>query len=59
MFGNHRPTSDGFGWLADDGPLLVLFGSSLPSQKQKNVVRVGQPLATRSGSAHVTTILFR
>ena len=37
MMGRHLPASD-------DGPLIVLFGSSLPSYK-KNVVRVGHPLA--------------
>ena len=38
-------------WRVDDGPLLVLFGSSFLSSK-KNVVRVGPPLAKLSGSAH-------
>ena len=41
-----------FRWRADDDPLLVIFGSSLPEQKQtkttKNVVRVGPPLANLS-----------
>ena len=41
----------------DDGPLLVLFGSSCPlsnHQKQKkNIARVGPPLAKLSGSSHV------
>ena len=33
-----------FCWWADDGPLLVLFGSSLPSSaKRKKKVRVGLP----------------
>ena len=44
-------------WWADDGPLLVLFGSSLPSLKKS----IGPPLAKFSGSVHVIdidTILF-
>ena len=28
--GNHRHASETFRWRADDGPLLVIFGSSLP-----------------------------
>ena len=44
-----------FRWRANDGPLLVLFGSSLPSSKRNkknNIVRVGPPLAKLSGSVH-------
>ena len=43
-----------FGWRADDGPLLVVFGSSLPSSTKQttNNVRVGAPLTKRSGSPH-------
>ena len=45
-----------FHWRADDGPLLVLFGSSFPlsknKQKKKNIVRVGPPLAKISECAH-------
>ena len=40
---------------ADDGPLLVLIGSSLPSsstKREKKLVRIGLTLAKRSGSAH-------
>ena len=38
---------------ADDGPLIEVFGSSLPSQKKdKSVVKVGPPLTKFSGSAH-------
>ena len=35
-------------------PLIVVFGSSLPSskKKKKNVVKVGPPLTKLSGSAH-------
>ena len=42
-------------WWADDGPLIVVFGSSQPSTtkiKEKNVVKVGAPLTKFSGSAH-------
>ena len=38
-------------WRAHNGPLIVLFGSYLPSST-KNVVKVGQPLTKLSGSAH-------
>ena len=46
----HKATEPAF----DDGPLLVLFESSLPSSnnKQTNIVGVGPPLAKISGSAH-------
>ena len=34
-----------FRWWADDGPLIVVFGSSLPSSTiKKNVVNAGPPL---------------
>ena len=36
----------------DNGPLLVVFGSSLPSSTKKNNVRVGPSLIKFSGSAH-------
>ena len=43
-----------FCWRADDGPLIVVFGSSLPSsnQKKKKKVKVGPLLTKLSGSAH-------
>ena len=45
-----------FRWRANDRPLLVVFGSSLPSStkksNKKNVVRIGPPLTKLSGSAH-------
>ena len=42
-----------FRWRADDGPLKVGLGSSLPSSTLKtNVVKVGSPLTKHSGSAH-------
>ena len=42
-----------FCWLADDGPLIVVFGSSLPSSKKKQQrCQVGPPLTKLSGSAH-------
>ena len=48
-------------WRANDDPLIVVFGSSLPlstkkkkkKKKRKNVVKVGPPLTKLSGSAHV------
>ena len=42
-----------FRWRADDGPLKVGLGSSLPlSTLKTNVVKVGSPLTKHSGSAH-------
>ena len=42
-----------FCWRADDGPLKMGLGSSLPSSTLKtNVVKVGSPLTKHSGSAH-------
>ena len=42
-----------FRWRADDGPLKVGLGSSLPSSTLKtNVVKVGSPLTKLSGSAN-------
>ena len=40
--------------ITDDGPLLVLFVSSVPSsmKTKKNVVRLVPPLAHLSRSAH-------
>ena len=65
---NVRPTSArqrnaikmAFRCWTDDGPLIVVIGSFLPSSTQKNkkqkqkknVVKVGPPLAKLSGSAH-------
>ena len=40
-----------FHWRADDGPLIVVFGSSLPSSTKKNFVKVGL-LTKLSGPAH-------
>ena len=60
MLCRHRHTSEtpfnAFRWRADDDPLIVVLGSSLPSstkQEKKNVVKVGPPLTKPSGSAHV------
>ena len=39
---------------ADDGPLIVVLGSSLPSSTKKNIVKVGPPLTKLSGSTHVS-----
>ena len=57
MFGHHRHASEtplAFRWRADDGPLIVVLGSSLPSSTKKNVC-VGPPLTKLSGSAHDIT----
>ena len=35
MLGHHRPASDRFRWRADDGPFIVIFGSSIPSSTGK------------------------
>ena len=40
-----------FRWRTDDGPFIVVFGSSLPSSTKKPV-KVGPPLSILSGSAH-------
>ena len=43
-----------FYWRADDGPLQVELGSSLPSStKKKYVVKIGSSLTKLSGSVHV------
>ena len=59
MLGHHEHASKmPFKWHfaggADDGPLIVVFGSSLPSSTKKNPknVKVGPPLIKFSGSAH-------
>ena len=41
-----------FRWRADDGPLTLVSGSSLPSSNKKNFVKVGPPLTKLPGSAH-------
>ena len=41
-----------FPWRADDGPILVVFGSSLPHQLKKTLVKCGPPLTKLSGSAY-------
>ena len=38
-------------WQADDAPLLVVLGTSLPPSTKTKVVRVGPPLTKLSGSA--------
>ena len=56
MLGHHRHASETFRWRADDIPLILAFGSSLPSQtkdEKKNVVKVGPTLTKLSGYAHV------
>ena len=55
-FGRHRPATNR--WLADDGPPIVVFRSSLPSSTKKqtnkvSVVRVGPPLTKLSIPVHV------
>ena len=57
MLGIHRHASEtplmAFRWRADNGPLKVGLGSSLPPSTLKtNVVKVGSPLTQLSGSAH-------
>ena len=57
MLGIHQHASEtplmAFRWRADDGPLKVGHGSSLPPSTLKtNVVKVGPPLTKLSGSAH-------
>ena len=42
-----------FHWRADDGPLIVVFGSSLPSSPNKKNQSWTPPLTKLSGSAHV------
>ena len=45
-----------FRWRADDGPLIVVFGSSVPSSTKmfiKQDLNFGSPMTKRSGSAHV------
>ena len=48
MLGHHRHASKTpFKWRccrADDGPLIVVFGYSLPSSKIKKIIKVGPPL---------------
>ena len=40
-----------FAGVPDDGPLIVVLESSLPSSAKK-IVKVGPPLTKLSGSAH-------
>ena len=54
MFGHHRHAEQNailmaFRWWADDGPILVVFGSTHLLKKKK----VAPPLKKLSGSAHV------
>ena len=42
-----------FHWRADDGPLIVVIGSSLPSSPNKKSQSWTPPLTKLSGSAHV------
>ena len=45
-----------FRWRANDGKLIMVFGSFLPSstKEKNNVVTVGPPLTNLSGSTHAT-----
>ena len=55
MLGHHRQASEApFRWRANDGPLIVVFGSSLLSSTKKNPpkTKVGPPLTKVSGSMH-------
>ena len=47
-----------FRWQADDGPRIVIFGSSLPSSTKKNVVKVETPLTKLFRSAHAVYVLY-
>ena len=48
MLSHHLHLSEiAFCWRAEDGPLIVVFGSSLPSIKKKNAVKVG-PLSDKT-----------
>ena len=48
-----NPIYMAFCWWADDGPLIVVFQSSLPISTKKNPVKVGPHLTKISGSGHV------
>ena len=56
MEGHHRHANEtpimAFRWCADNGPLIVVLGSSIPSSTKKKVVEVRPHLTKRSGSAH-------
>ena len=56
LLSNTGPDPLAFHWRADEGPLIVVFGSSLPSSNKKNVVEVGPPLTKLPVSAHVLGI---
>ena len=62
MLGHHGHASETvFRWQADDGPLIVVFRSSLPSSIKKNTktpVKVGTPLTKWSGSGHAILIVY-
>ena len=47
-----------FCWRADDGLLIVVFGSCLPSSAKKKVVKVGTLRKKLSGSVHKILILY-
>ena len=56
---NHKATKPVFNvgptsarWQTDDGPLIVVFVSFLPSSTKKEIFKVGPTLAKLSGSAH-------
>ena len=60
MFGHHWNASEtpfkiemAFRWRANDGPLIAVFGSYIPSStKKKNVIKFAPPLTKLSGSTH-------
>ena len=59
MLGHHRPASEtpvASRWRADDGPLIVIFGSSLIIN-YKSKKKVELPLKKLSGSAHEVSAL--
>ena len=59
VLGHHPHASPmAFRWQADDGPVIVVFGSSLPSStKKKKVIKVGPLLTKLSGSAYAMVLM--
>ena len=51
----HSSIEMAFRWLADDGSLIVVFGSSLPSSTKKHV-KIKPTLKNLSGSAHAVVV---
>ena len=47
-----------FRWPADDGLLLMVFGSPTPHLLKKKSCRGGTPLTRLSGSAHASADMY-